>query len=120
MHKYVVSYKTGLRDINRLLQVANKKDVLEKAKLAFSVTGDFALEVYNEEFGLYIRIDADSEMPDGGRLVLVELQPSATPKSTPSTSDVTPILTLQPTLPVTGDVFATALQGQERDIEVFM
>ena len=47
-----------------------KHELLVQAKMAFGVTGDYGLDVFNEEYGLYLRMDDMNEMPDGGRLLV--------------------------------------------------
>ena len=73
-YTYVVTYDRGTAAggaVNKLLREVKKSEVLEKAKKAFCLVGEYGVEYYMESYGMFIRVDALNELPDGGKLRLV-------------------------------------------------
>ncbi|KAF0305232.1 hypothetical protein FJT64_015180 [Amphibalanus amphitrite] len=95
----MLTYVVQQHDINRLVTVKNKGDVLAAAKEAFSLSGSYCLELYHKESELYVRIDNPvDDLPCGGRIRLVPVQVSSPPVSfiqrCLSTADTIPVLTM--------------------------
>lgn len=97
--QYLVQYGGSGDVVNRLIKVDSKAEVLAASLAAFSLVGNFAIEVYNVEYDLYVRVDHDNidNIPDGGKLRLVRLPVVEETLSTPSqlsTAETVPVLSM--------------------------
>ena len=70
-HTFVVGIDRDGSTVNKLVKVEDKSEVLEKAKRAFAVTGEFRVEYYFEPCNEYIEVDSLDELPDRGKVRIV-------------------------------------------------
>lgn len=76
-HTFVVRIDRDGSTVNKMVKVEDKSEVLEKAKRAFAVTGEFRVEYYFEPCNEYIEVDSLDELPDRGKVRIVPvLKPS--------------------------------------------
>ena len=68
---YVVSYTTPVEGEVHKRVKACPKTLLEKSKRAFNLNGEYALEEFNKEYDLYIRVDDAQDIQGQGRFRLV-------------------------------------------------
>ena len=87
--------------VNRIVKVTNKKDVLCLAKAAFSLTGDnYAIDVFNREYNLYVRADDPKDLPDGGQLRLTRIRHKSNPGPPGESTPLRPSISTAETLPI--------------------
>ena len=89
----------GRETVNRVVKVAKKHDLLGAAHAAFALNDWLPLEVYDNEFGVFVRVDQPEELPSGGRVRLLSDESVPASASTPklplrsiSTAETLPIL----------------------------
>ena len=96
---YLVGYNlAGGTTVNKLITVSRKCALLARAEAIFGVAGDScAIEYYDKQYDEYIRPDAPEEIPDGGKVRLIQSPAAVLDESTLSTTSTVPILRIQPT-----------------------
>lgn len=87
MLEYVVTYVRGDHEVNKLVFVDRKEDVLHESKKAFNLTGTCELEVWNDKHQLFLSVKS---LPKEGRLRLVPIPGSKGSPVTESTVSLSP------------------------------
>ena len=75
MLRYLVSYD----DVNKVIKVIDKANIVSRAKEVFGVDVDVSVEYFDPEFGEYVEPSRHDEIPDEGKLRLVRRGPRQAP-----------------------------------------
>ena len=98
--KYLISMsEANGKTLNKVIRPYGRWDVLQAAKSAFRVAGDYTLEWYFPEFEEYVVVDDPVDFPSEGKARLVQMDsPSASATSPPPPTTSTPKLATQDTV----------------------
>ena len=69
MFKYLISFEDERVGTvtNKLVKVDSKTDILNETKKAFKITTSCRVDWFDKEYEVYVTIDDELEIPDGGR-----------------------------------------------------